>query len=251
MKSKLAIRPALGEVFRIYREFAAPLFTVAALIFVPIMLLTELVAADNRDTAAGLFLAMWGSATFIYAGVVTPLSETDQVGGGRPSIGSLWGDAAPSVAPLILTGVLYTLGTTLGTILLIVPGLVLITFWSVAPATVRIETLGPISALGRSWSLVRGRAWSVFAVVITVLAAAFLISTAVPAVVFAIAGEETATFVGSWLGLVLALPLVGVLPSVLYRRLAEYDAEGEQEERSDEEKSEIEFTDVGEGDRRR
>ena len=50
----------------------------------------------------------------------------------------------------------------IGFVLLIVPGLILLTIWSVAPPSVVVEDKGPFESLGRSRELVRGNGWNVF-----------------------------------------------------------------------------------------
>jgi len=84
-------------------------------------------------------------------------------------IGDMFSAAAPSILPLIAFGILFGIGVALGLILIIVPGLILLTFWSVGAPAIVAEGAGPIAAFGRSWNLVRGNAWSVFGVLLVVL----------------------------------------------------------------------------------
>ena len=53
----------------------------------------------------------------------------------------------------------------IGFLLIIVPGLILITIWSVAAPVVVLERPGVFAALGRSRELVRGNGWQVFGVI--------------------------------------------------------------------------------------
>ena len=54
----------------------------------------------------------------------------------------------------------------IGFILIIVPGLILITIWSVAAPVVVLENPGVFAALRRSRELVRGNGWQVFGVIL-------------------------------------------------------------------------------------
>src|ERR687897_320399 len=58
---------------------------------------------------------------------------------------------------------------SIGFILLIIPGLILITIWSVGAPAIVAEGAGPIEAFGRSWRLVRGDAWPVFGTLLVAL----------------------------------------------------------------------------------
>jgi hypothetical protein len=49
---------------------------------------------------------------------------------------------------------------------LIVPGLVLLTWWAVFAPVVVLERVGAVDSLGRSRALVRGHGWTVFGIII-------------------------------------------------------------------------------------
>ena len=57
---------------------------------------------------------------------------------------------------------LHQIGIMLASLLLIVPGILLAIWWSVAPQVFAAEDLGIRATLGRSRALVRGRWWGVF-----------------------------------------------------------------------------------------
>lgn len=72
-----------------------------------------------------------------------------------------------TAVPIMLAIYLISLiSLFVGLILLIVPGLYIITIWSCAPAVVIVERLGPIAALKRSAALTHGYRWQVFGTVI-------------------------------------------------------------------------------------
>ena len=59
-------------------------------------------------------------------------------------------------------GVLATIGIFVGLALLIVPGLVLLTWWLVVSPVIMLEHRPVLESFGRSRALVRGSAWPVF-----------------------------------------------------------------------------------------
>jgi hypothetical protein len=62
----------------------------------------------------------------------------------------------------IAVGFLAYIGIVLGTVLLIVPGIILFTMWSVALPANTVERTGILGSLARSRELTRGRRWRVF-----------------------------------------------------------------------------------------
>lgn len=68
--------------------------------------------------------------------------------------------------PVIGITIIATIGTVLGTILLFIPGLMLMTMWWVAVPAAVVERTGIIESLRRSVELTRGYRWKVFGVII-------------------------------------------------------------------------------------
>ncbi len=70
--------------------------------------------------------------------------------------------------PVIGITIVATIGTGLGTILLFVPGLMLMTMWWVAVPVTVVERIGVLASLRRSAELTRGYRWRVFGVIAVV-----------------------------------------------------------------------------------
>lgn len=128
--------------------------------------------------------------------------------------------AAP-VVPLVTVASLAAIALPTATAsLLVIPGLWLLTRWSLfAPVIVR-EHLGPLAALGRSNELVRGRFELVFltAALAVVLEEAVMDAGALGGL--AVTGSETW---GEWMGCsvaaVLILPIASVATALVYGEL--------------------------------
>lgn len=218
-KRKLAVGAVLTEVLQTYRTHAGPLLSLAAIVFLPLTLLTEIIGRESVGAGMGVSLALSGSAAFLYCAVTAPLALNPRPNAGEVSIGELWSAASPNFAALVLAGAVYTAATTLGVLLLIVPGLILITIWAVAAPIIRFENAGALAALSRSQGLVKGHGWQTFAVVICVVLIVLGGSILVQSLAIGITGEETGTFIGSWLSVVLAAPMFALMSAILYRTL--------------------------------
>jgi hypothetical protein len=106
---------------------------------------------------------------------------------------------------LILVGIIAVVGTAIGFVLLIVPGLILITIWSVAAPVVVLERPGAIRALGRSRELVRGHGWRVFGVIFALDILVVVIGSAI-----GLAADSAGSSVG-----IVARVIIGVLTAPL------------------------------------
>jgi hypothetical protein len=83
-------------------------------------------------------------------------------GGDRASFADCAATGLKAALPLLGLGILSGLGIGLGLILLLVPGLILMTMWTVSGPAVVAERLGPIAAMRRSAELTSGARWKVF-----------------------------------------------------------------------------------------
>lgn len=215
------VGPALTEILAVYRANAAVLLRLAALIFLPLTLIIEIVGRDSIASGMAVSLTFTGPATFVYGGLIAPIASPRRATGiDTESVASLWKAASPTFNYLLLAGIIYTLATTLGAFALIVPSLIMATIWAAAPAVVRFEETKPLQSFGRSRELVRGEGWRVFGLIFVTLLLVLAISTLLGMLSIAIAGEATGAFVGSWLGVVMSAPLLGLMPTVLYGRLS-------------------------------
>jgi len=124
---------------------------------------------------------------------------------------------APVLGQLILVAVVAGVGIAVGFLLIIVPGLILFTVWSVAAPVVVLERPPGLRALGRSRELVRGSGWQVFAVILVLD-----IAVVVGASALQIAADSAGSGVGIVVRVVtgvLTAPLSALAAAVLYFEL--------------------------------
>ncbi len=167
MNAKLDTARVFERIFSVYGE---PVHAAgpgrAACVFLPVALLNALVLTGGGVLAALITAAVAIIATYWYQGMVVE-ATVDILDGRRDhTIGSLFSSAAPFIAPLFLAGLLAGIGIAIGLVLLIVPGLILLTIWSVIVPVIVIERTGVLDAFGRSRELVRDNGWRVFGVIV-------------------------------------------------------------------------------------
>jgi hypothetical protein len=211
--AQVDVGAVIRRVFDIYVEQAAVLMPAAAVVFAFTGILGGVLIAAS-PTLAFLAVAIDLVAVTLFTGMVVQLVADVQDGRRDATPRQLLGAAAPVLGQLILVGVVVAVGIMAGFILLILPGLILITVWSVAAPVVVLEHPGGFAALRRSRVLVRGNGWRVFAVILALVvlvgAAGNLIDAAAESAGTG-AGIVARVVVG-----VLSAPLSALAAAVLY-----------------------------------
>ena len=111
----------------------------------------------------------WGSiltslviGSLLYAGATAGFLKVTR---GEPaSLGDCFQAGIAKFLPVLGLTILWWLGVALGWMLLLIPGLILITMWSAALPTLIGERLGVIESFGRSRELTKGSRLSIFGV---------------------------------------------------------------------------------------
>lgn len=118
----------------------------------------------RHDLASALGLGLALAIAFeLYVAYAEQIVAADRSGEPRPSVRALLRMAAPLTPALVAASAIAVTLPLAASGLLVVPGLWLLTRWSLfAPAIVH-ERLRPLTALARSAELVRGAAWAVAA----------------------------------------------------------------------------------------
>jgi uncharacterized membrane protein YjgN (DUF898 family) len=168
-------RRVISEAFETYQAQAGPLLG-GALIVIGIAGLIEGLLAITGSlilVLLGTLIAL--AASFLYTGYVVKLVQDVRDGRRDFSVGDLFSHAAPYVGTLILNGILAGIAIAIGFVLIIVPGLILLTIWAVIAPSIVVEDKGVFEAFGRSRELVRGNGWQVFGAIILAFLIVFVV----------------------------------------------------------------------------
>jgi hypothetical protein len=218
---QLSVSSTFGEVFSLYFSQGGVLFLLAFAFFFLVGVLELVVKGDVGLVAVGFVAGT--VATMLYQGVVAAFVRDLRQRDDAFSVAGLLRSVLPVAVPLIAAGFLLFLGLILGFVMLVVPGLILMTLWAVVVPVIVVERVGVIRAFGRSQELVSGSGWAVFAVIAFAVVVAFL-ATAVALLV--VGSEGTLEFVlVNLVALTVATPLTALAPAVLYFRLREIEAQ--------------------------
>ncbi|HLH13161.1 MAG TPA: hypothetical protein VKV16_00100 [Solirubrobacteraceae bacterium] len=197
---RLDVGGVIRRVLEIYVDQAPVLMPAAAVVFV----FTGILSTVLVNASSGLrFLALLIGfvASMLFTAMVVELVADVRDGRRDASAGQLLRAVTPVLGQLVLVGVIAGIAIGIGFVLVVVPGLVLLTMWFVAAPVIVLERPAGLAALGRSRELVRGNGWQVFGVIAVMYILVVLLSALV---------EYAADSAGTGVGIVVTV-VIGVL----------------------------------------
>jgi hypothetical protein len=196
-----------------YRAHARHLLTIAFVIYV-VAAAVEALLAWSLGWFGALLAGIVGIiAAFLLQAALVKAVEDVRDGRADLSLGDTVRAAWPSIGRVAVASILAGLAIGVGLILLLVPGLYLLTIWCLIVPVIVLENTGVGAAFARSRQLVRGYGWQVFGTLVLVflllIAADLVIAAALAALPDAarsvISGVVSGTLVSPFLALVLTL----------------------------------------------
>jgi hypothetical protein len=220
----MTVGGVFSEAWEYYTKFFRRFVATSAAVFLVLDLLAA-IAADARGRNAGLALA-WGLvssvATLVGAFWVQGalVAGIDDVRDGRPdlTIEQLYRRTRPFLGALLVAGVVAAVVGAVGLLLLVVPGLFVLTRWAVFVPVIVLERRRGLAALGRSNRLVSGTGWPVFGVVFTTTVLNAIATLALISV-FSFLPTFAAVWIGGLVAHCLVVPFVALAWTVTYFEL--------------------------------
>ncbi|HEX3692550.1 MAG TPA: hypothetical protein VHU13_04325 [Solirubrobacteraceae bacterium] len=209
----------IGSALEIYGAQVWVLIPAAVVVFA-IVAIARLALTGGAGALVSLVALVL--ATF-YQGMVVELVGDVQDGRRDSSVGQLFRSVTPIWLPLIGLSLILGIAVTIGLVLLIVPGLYLLTIWAVAAPALVIERHGAFAAFGRSRKLVRGHGWQVLGVIMTVFLLALL--AGIVAAVLASGLGNGGVAVVQWALDVIISPFTALVGAVMYFSLRQLHGE--------------------------
>jgi hypothetical protein len=216
MNAKLDVGRVFEQIFRIYRQQFGLLIGGALVIYVPVAIVNGILY-----DAGGFFPSLIANAVllvagYLYQGMVVEAARDILDGRRDQTIGGLFRSAGPVVGTLIVVGLLAGIAIAIGFVLLIIPGLILLTIWAVVVPVVVIERTGVFDSFGRSRELVRGHGWQVFGVLVLLFIGTFVVQVLIAAILGGIFDSLVGYALGVLLTTLLMMPLTALAAAVLF-----------------------------------
>jgi hypothetical protein len=209
----------LSESWQLYKTHARHLLTIAFIVY----LITAIVSALLQEIG-GVFGALLGSlvtlvAVFLLQAALVKAVQDVRDGTVDMSVGQTFSAATPYIGSVAGASILAGILITLGFVLLIIPGLFLITAWCLIVPIIVLERAGALTSFGRSWQLVRANIWNVFGTLFLVFLILFALDI-VLAVIFRFMPYLLAHFLSAVIGGTLVAPFIAVVVTLMYFRLS-------------------------------
>jgi hypothetical protein len=216
----------LGEAWGLYTKFFSRFFVVAVVVFLVVNLVNAVLGSIvGTGSGVALLVALittivslvgtfWVQGALVYA--------VDDVRDGRidSSVGDLFERVKPYLGTLIVAGILAGLGIAVGFVLLIVPGLVLLTWWCLIVPVIVLEGKQVGESFSRSRELVRGHGWTVFGVIIVSVIAIAIASGVIQSIFFFL-GSFLRYWIGGAIASAIVDPFLAVALTLMYFKLRE------------------------------
>jgi hypothetical protein len=214
----VSARDVLGEAWGLYKRHWRHLIPIALVVYLLLSLFVLALAflLGSLGLVAGMFVALAG--VFWLQGALVAAVEDVRDGTADLSIGDTLARVRPRINTIGVTGILAALGIGLGLVLLIVPGLVLATWWALIIPAIVLEGQNVRGAFTRSRELVRGNGWSVFGLIVLtflILIAADIVLT----IVLSPLQDDVQAYVTEVASNTLTAPFVACAFTLAYYRL--------------------------------
>jgi len=220
MNAKLDTARVFERILEIYRSQFTLLIPAALLVFVPVAIVSGLIYAGDMGILGALIVAAISTiATYWFQGMVVEAARDILDGRRDHSVGTLVRSVTPVLGTLIVAGILAGIAIGFGLLLLIVPGLFLLTIWAVIAPVVVIEQTGAIEAFGRSRELVRGSGWQVFGVIVVLFLLQFILTAVIQALANSVSDSVGGYAVADLIVRLVVAPLSALAASVIYFEL--------------------------------
>jgi hypothetical protein len=209
----------ISEAWTLYQRHWRHLITIAAVVYVGLALVGLLLGLLLSWLGVILAALLSIVGVFWVQGALTKAVEDIRDGRADLSIGESFRAVQGQVGAIAGASILAGIAIGIGLLLLIVPGLYLITIWSLIVPAIVLGGARAMESFGRSRQLVRGHEWNVFGVVVL----AFLIQVAfqivLQAVLIFVEDSSVRSFLSNVIGGSVTAPFVALTWTLIYFRL--------------------------------
>jgi hypothetical protein len=222
----VTVGAVLREAWGLYTRFFSRFVVLAAAVFLitnlAIAVLFEILGTDTTLAAALVSLAAtvvvvvgtyWLQGAFVFA------VQDARDGSFDASSDEILQKVKPFLRTLILVGILAGLGIAVGLVLLIIPGLVLLTWWALVSPIVVLERKSVGATFSRSRELVRGHGWTVFGVMV-VTGLLSVVANMILSAVFSFLPPFLELWLGGTIAGALIAPFTAIAVTLMYFQLA-------------------------------
>jgi hypothetical protein len=208
----------LNEAWALYKRFFSHFVIISFVIYLVIAIVSALLtlAAGRWGAFIAFLLSLFG--LFLLQAALVKAVQDVRDGRVDLDLQATLSAGLPFVGTVAIAAILASIGIAIGFALIIVPGLILLTFWSLIVPWIVLGGAGAIESFGRSWRTVRGYAWNVFGTYVLtfliLIAAGIVLSVILIALPYA-----WRNFISDLVSGTLVAPFVALVVTLVYYRL--------------------------------
>jgi hypothetical protein len=199
--NRFAVGQVISTSIAIFLRNLVPFTVITGIVGIP-YILVSLLGGSSLDTSAiertgQLPPGFWGmvavgalvsTLTYSLTQAAIVYGTVQDLRGQRASFGDCLSRGFAVLPRVLFAAILAGIGIGIGTMLLVIPGLILMVMWWVLVPSVVVEGVGVDKAFGRSGDLTRGHRWGIFGLLVLVWVVQWLVSLLVGMVAVALGG---------------------------------------------------------------
>ena len=217
----------LSEAWTLYRRHFAHFIVISFVIYLVIAAINALLswAAGSIGAFIGLIFTIF--AVFLLQAALVKAVQDVRDGRADLSLGETVSAALPFVGAVALASILASIAIGIGLILIIIPGLILLTFWSLIVPWIVLGGVGAFDSFGRSWRTVRGYGWRVFGTYVVVFLVLIVGEIVLSAILLALPFGWR-SFISTIVVDSLIAPFIAAVVTLVYYRLTSVHGEASE-----------------------
>ena len=215
----------LGEAWTLYKRHATHFLLISFAIYLVIAVITALLslALGSFGAVVGGLLSLFG--TFLLQAALVKAVQDARDGRGDLDLRGCVDAALPFVWSVAIASIFASIAIAIGFALIIVPGLILLTFLSLIVPWIVVGGATAFESFGKSWATVRGYAWHVFGTYVVVFLI-LIVGEFVIGIILLALPYAARTFISDVVVGTLVAPFLAAVVTLVYDRLRA--AHGEQ-----------------------
>jgi hypothetical protein len=215
----------LSEAWTLYKRHAAHFLLISFAIYLVIAIITAVLslALGSFGAVVGGLLSLVG--TFLLQAALVKAVQDARDGRAELDLRSSVDAALPFVWSVTIASIFASIAIAIGFALIIVPGLILLTFLSLIVPWIVVGGATAFESFGKSWATVRGYAWHVFGTYVVVFLILIVGEWLIGVILLALPYSARA-FISDVVVGTLVAPFLAAVVTLVYDRLRA--AHGEQ-----------------------
>jgi len=164
----------LSEATETWKKAFATIWIIALILFIPVGILSYF---SDRGWFIGLiyFVAAVLANLYIQGVLARIVQDVREDGKVDWSVGELLKSISPKLLPLLGLTIVLSILISIGLVLLIIPGIIMLLVWFVAVPVLIIEDKGVFESMSRSGELTKSNRWRIFGLMVVVYVAVFVV----------------------------------------------------------------------------